>query len=59
MQEDYDRIIEERADRVFKVMAGRVSDEDMERIRTLQERVVELRKSLRAVQSVLNRDSIP
>lgn len=33
MQEDYDRIIEERADRVFKVMAGRVSDEDMERIR--------------------------
>lgn len=33
MQEDYDRIIQERADRVFKVMAGRVSDEDMERIR--------------------------
>lgn len=33
MQEDYDRIIEDRADRVFKVMAGRVSDEDMERIR--------------------------
>lgn len=33
MQEDYDRIIQERADRVFKVMAGRVSNEDMERIR--------------------------
>ncbi len=33
MQEDYDRIIPERADRVFKVMAGRVSAEDMERIR--------------------------
>lgn len=33
MQEDYDRIIRERAERVFKVMAGRVSDEDMERIR--------------------------
>ena len=33
MQEDYDRIIRERADHVFKVMAGRVSDEDMERIR--------------------------
>lgn len=33
MQEDYDRIIQERADRVFKVMAGRVSAEDMERIR--------------------------
>ena len=34
MQEDYDRIIRERADRVFKVMAGRVSDEDMARIRS-------------------------
>ena len=33
MQEDYDRIIQERADHVFKVMAGRVSAEDMERIR--------------------------
>lgn len=33
MQEDYDRIIRERADHVFKVMAGRVSDEDMGRIR--------------------------
>lgn len=33
MQEDYDRIIRERAERVFKVMAGRVSDEDMARIR--------------------------
>lgn len=33
MQEDYDRIIRERAERVFKVMAGRVSAEDMERIR--------------------------
>lgn len=34
MQEDYDRIIRERAERVFKVMAGRVSDEDMARIRS-------------------------
>lgn len=34
MQEDYDRIIQERAEHVFKVMAGRVSDEDMERIRS-------------------------
>lgn len=33
MQEDYDRIIQERAEHVFKVMAGRVSAEDMERIR--------------------------
>lgn len=33
MQEDYDRIIQERADQVFRVMAGRVSTEDMERIR--------------------------
>ena len=33
MQVDYDRIIQERADHVFKVMAGRVSAEDMERIR--------------------------
>ena len=32
MHEDYDRIIRERADHVFKVMAGRVSDEDMGRI---------------------------
>lgn len=34
MQEDYDRIIQERAEHVFKVMARRVSDEDMERIRS-------------------------
>lgn len=33
MQEDYDRIIQERAEHVFKIMAGRVSAEDMERIR--------------------------
>lgn len=33
MQVDYDRIIQERAEHVFKVMAGRVSAEDMERIR--------------------------
>lgn len=33
MQEDYDKIIRERAEHVFKVMAGRVSNEDMERIR--------------------------
>lgn len=33
MQVDYDRIIQERAEHVFKVMAGRVSNEDMERIR--------------------------
>lgn len=37
MQEDYDRIIRERADHVFKVMAGRVSDEDMGRIRAAYE----------------------
>lgn len=33
MQVDYDRIIQERAEHVFKVMARRVSNEDMERIR--------------------------
>lgn len=38
--------------------ADLLNREDMEQIRTLQERVVELRKSLRAVQSVLNRDMV-
>lgn len=33
MQNDYNRIIQERADHVFEVMAKRVSAEDMERIR--------------------------
>lgn len=33
MQNDYNRIIHERADHVFEVMAKRVSAEDMERIR--------------------------
>ena len=32
MQNDYNRIIQERADHVFEVMAKRVSAEDMERI---------------------------
>lgn len=32
MQNDYNRIIQERADHVFEVMAKRVSTEDMERI---------------------------
>lgn len=33
MQNDYNRIIQERADHVFEVMARRVSAEDMQRIR--------------------------
>lgn len=33
MQTNYDQIIQERADRVFNAMSGRVSDEDMTRIR--------------------------
>ena len=33
MQNDYNRIIQERADHVFEVMAKRVSAEDMDRIR--------------------------
>lgn len=33
MQDDYNRIIQQRADHVFEVMAKRVSGEDMERIR--------------------------
>lgn len=33
MQNDYNRIIQERADHVFEVMAKRVSAEDMQRIR--------------------------
>ena len=33
MQNEYNRIIQERADRVFEVMAKRVSSEDMLRIR--------------------------
>lgn len=33
MQNDYNRIIQERADHVFEVMAKRVSSEDMSRIR--------------------------
>ena len=33
MQNDYNRIIQDRADHVFEVMAKRVSAEDMERIR--------------------------
>lgn len=34
MQNDYNRIIQERANHVFEVMAKRVSAEDMQRIRT-------------------------
>ena len=33
MEKDFNRIIQERADHVFEVMARRVSDEDMKRIR--------------------------
>ena len=48
MQNEYNRIIQERADHVFEVMAKRVSSEDMFRIRA----ALELAREAHAPRSV-------